>query len=137
MPKTNAFAQDVLNYFFRAIAPSGYGANLWLSLHTSTPGAAGNQTTNEATFAGYARISIPRDNTGFAITAQTIRNIAELRWPAITSGAQKITHFGIGTDSSGTGKLLSFDAFIGGLEPTIEPPTQIYIAATSATVEEE
>src|ERR1035438_9604263 len=37
---------------------------LWVALHTADPGNAGNQTTSEAAYTGYARIATQRSGTG-------------------------------------------------------------------------
>lgn len=81
--------------------------NLFISLHTADPGEAGDQSTSEVTYGSYARVAVSR-STGFSVTGSTGTNVADITFPAGTSGAvvQNATHFGVGTSSTGAGKLL-------------------------------
>lgn len=82
---------------------------LYISLHTADPGEAGSQTTSEANYTSYARVSVARNNTEWTVsgTAPTLgTNANAITFPAATGGSSTATHFGIGTDSSGAGNLL-------------------------------
>jgi hypothetical protein len=82
---------------------------LYISLHTADPGEAGSQTTSEANYTSYARVSVARNNTQWTVsgTAPTLgTNANAITFPAATGGSSTVTHFGIGTDSSGAGNLL-------------------------------
>lgn len=79
---------------------------LYVSLHTSDPGEVGNQSTAEATYVSYARVAVNRDATGWTVTTNTVTNTVIVLFPTCTGGSNTITHFGIGTDISGTGTLL-------------------------------
>lgn len=113
----NTFAGELLDHLFlnTAIAnvgdasglqPAAAAGSLYLALHTADPGAGGSQNTSEATYGGYARIAIARTSGGFTRTGQTISNTAEVAAPACTSGSETLTHWSIGTASSGAGKIL-------------------------------
>jgi hypothetical protein len=78
----------------------------YISLHTSDPGEAGNQTTNEATYTSYARISVARTTSGWTVSGDTVTNDSAVTFATATGGSSTITHFGIGTDVSGTGNLI-------------------------------
>lgn len=80
--------------------------NLFVSLHTADPTAAGNQTSSEATYTSYARVSVARTSSGWSISAETISNVAAVTFPACTGGTNTITHVGVGTATSGVGVLL-------------------------------
>ncbi|NQY04259.1 MAG: hypothetical protein HRT76_13540, partial [Halieaceae bacterium] len=80
--------------------------DLYMSLHTSDPGEAGDQTTNEIVYTSYARKDVPRTAGGWTVTANAVENAAEVAMPTCTGGSATATHFGIGTDASGAGKLL-------------------------------
>lgn len=45
---------------------SAVDGSLYISLHTSDPGAGGSQTTNETSYTGYARVAISR-TAGFTV----------------------------------------------------------------------
>lgn len=47
---------------------SAADGNLYVSLHTSDPGAGGSQTTNEATYTSYARVAVTRDGTAWTVS---------------------------------------------------------------------
>lgn len=49
------------------IVGSGAAGSLYISLHTSDPGAAGDQTTNESGYTSYARVAVARTSGGWTI----------------------------------------------------------------------
>jgi hypothetical protein len=107
MSKSNALENDVLALVFNATAlPGAYGSNLFVSLHTGDPGEAGDQTTNEATYTGYARVTVSRDSAGWTVTGNTAVNTAAITFPQCTGGTNTITHWAVGTATSGAGRLL-------------------------------
>jgi hypothetical protein len=87
------------------LQPSAAAGNFYISLHTADPGAGGSQTTNEATYTGYARIPIVRSASGFTVASGVVSNAALAAFAACTGGSNSITHFGIGSASSGAGNL--------------------------------
>lgn len=135
MSKSNDLEGMVLDHVLRAINMTGLGSNLYLSLHTADPGEAGAQNTNEATYTSYARVAKARDNTEFSRTGSTVANINEIRWPRCTGGSETITHWGIGTASSGTGVLLYKGALTSSIavSNTIQP----FIEAGALTITED
>ena len=120
MSATNSFESSLLNLIFvntnaadigdaTGLRGSTTAGSLFISLHTSDPGETGNQSTNETTYGSYARVAVARSAGGWTVsgTAPTQAvNAATVNWPAGTSGSGTVTHFGIGTASSGTGVLL-------------------------------
>lgn len=121
--KGNTFDQDFLKLIFQATpianiadnAATSPITNIFVSLHTADPGPAGNQTTNEATYTGYARIAVARTSGGWSLSSQTISNVADVLFATCTGGANTITFVGIGTLTSGTGKLLYSGALTASL----------------------
>jgi hypothetical protein len=112
---TTQSANDVLNYILRNIAPSWAGAGtLYLSLHTGTIGASGNQTTNEIAYTGYARIPVSRNAAGAFVAAVggASENAGLLQFGNPTAGAFPITvtHVAIGENPSGAGTVIEFTA---------------------------
>lgn len=89
--------------------------SLYLSLHTADPGEAGDQTTSEATYTSYARVAVARSSGGFTVSANAVVLAAQANFPAGTGGSGTVTHFGVGTASSGAGVLL----FSGTVTPNI------------------
>jgi hypothetical protein len=115
MSKSNTFENDILKLFFNGTAISNIADNaasspatvLYASLHTADPGEAGNQSTNEISYTGYARVSIARTSGGFTVSGSTVNLTANVDFPEMTGGAGgTVTHFAIGTAATGTGKIL-------------------------------
>ena len=85
---------------------SAAAGSLYVSLHTADPGEAGAQNTSEASYGAYARVAVARTAGGWAITTNSWANATAIAFAAATSGSSTVTHVGIGTASSGAGKLL-------------------------------
>jgi hypothetical protein len=123
MSKANVFENDLLKLIFQATAIANLAdnaatsplTNLYVSLHTADPGEAGDQSTSEATYTGYARVAVARTSGGWTVTANAVENAAAINFPACTGGSNTITNFGVGTLSSGTGKLLYSGALTASL----------------------
>ena len=112
MSKGNNLENDVLNIIFNATLDSALGvlsttgnANLYVSLHTADPGEAGAQNTSECAFGSYARVAVARSGSGWTVSGNSAQNAAIINFPECTSGSETVTHVGIGTASSGTGRL--------------------------------
>lgn len=80
--------------------------SLYVSLHTADPGEAGSQTTNETAYTNYARVAVARSGAGWTVATNTVTNAAAVTFPACGVTGATITHFGVGTDTSGAGTLL-------------------------------
>jgi hypothetical protein len=114
MSKGNTFENDWLKLIFNATAIANIADNaasapltsLYVSLHTADPGEAGDQTTSEATYTSYARVAVARTSGGFTVTNNSVSPASTIVFPAATGGSNTITHFAVGTASSGAGKLL-------------------------------
>jgi hypothetical protein len=123
MSKGDTFENDLVKLIFQGTAIANIAdnaatsplTNLYLSLHTADPGEAGSQTTSEATYTSYARVAVARTSSGFTVSTNAVTLAANTDFPAATGGTNTITHFGIGTASSGAGKLL----YKGALSPSI------------------
>lgn len=107
MSKGNTTENDLLALFFNATALSwNANTNLFVSLHTADPGEAGNQTTSECAYGGYARQTVARSGSGWTVSGNTAQNASTISFPECTSGSETITHVAIGTATSGTGQIL-------------------------------
>lgn len=135
--KGNTFDADLLKLIFNATAISLIAdntattplTNLYVSLHTASPGATGNQTTSEAAYTGYARVAVARTSGGWTITGQSVSPVATVAFPAATAGSETETFFGVGTASTGAGKLLYF----GAISPTIAVANGVTPQLTTAS----
>jgi hypothetical protein len=107
MSFSNTTENDLLAKIFNNTAISWDGiSNLFLSLHTADPGETGTQTTNEATYTGYARVSVSRTSGGWTVSGNTATNTALVQFPQCTGGTNTITHVAIGTATSGAGQII-------------------------------
>jgi len=132
MSATNSFETSLLRHIFENADIANIGdatglrgsvtaGNIYISLHTADPGEGGSQTTNEATYGSYARVAVVRSASGWTVTANVADNDATISFPTASSGTNTITHFGVGTDSSGAGTLL----LIGTVTPNLAVSTGI------------
>lgn len=135
MPKGVTTANDTINAILRAVDPAWRsGATRYVSLHTATPGAGGDQTTNEATFGAYARVAVTAA-TGFsAASAGATANTGLIQFPECTSGSNTVTYVAIGTATSGAGQLLYFGALTSSRD--ISTGIQAQFATSALTAQE-
>ena len=126
MSKSNTFENDLLLLVFNntditligdaaGLQNSAAAASLYVSLHTSDPGEAGDQTTNETAYTDYARVAVARSGAGWTVTGNAVANAALVQFPQCGVTGATLTHFGVGTDSSGAGKLLYSGALSASL----------------------
>lgn len=137
MSKGDTFENDWLKLIFQATAIANIAdnaatsplTNLYVSLHTADPADAGNQTTSETAYTSYARVAVARTSGGWTVTGNSVSPVANIDFPACTGGTATITHFGIGTASSGTGKLL----YSGTVSPNISVSSGVTPRLTTAS----
>ena len=115
MSKGNSLENSLLLLLFNATAIANIAdnaassplTNLYVSLHTADPGEAGSQTTSEISYTGYARVAVARTSGGWTVTANSVSPAAEIAFTISSGGSGgTVTHFGVGTASSGAGVLL-------------------------------
>lgn len=123
MSKGNTFENDLMKLVFQATAIANLAdnaatspnTNLYVSLHTADVGEAGDQTSNEANYTGYARVAVARTNAGWTVTDNSVTNAAAITFPQCTGGTNTISHFAVGTASTGAGKVLYKGALTASL----------------------
>ena len=111
------------------IVGSGAAGSLYVSLHTADPGEAGDQTTNETSYTSYARVAVARTTGGWTVSGNAVTPVAAITFPACTGSTATITHFGVGTASSGAGVLL----FSGTVTSNISVSSGVTPSLTTAT----
>jgi hypothetical protein len=114
---------------------SAAAGSFYIALHTSDPGEAGDQTTNEATYTSYARVAVARTSGGWTRSSSTISNTALVQFPQATGGTNTITHFSIGTLSSGAGQIILSGSLSSSLSVSNGIQPQFAAAALTATVD--
>jgi hypothetical protein len=126
MSKSNTFENDLLLLIFNntditligdaaGIQNSAAAGSLYVSLHTSDPGEAGDQTTSETAYTNYVRIAVARSGAGWTVTGNAVTNAAAITFATCGVSGATLTYFGVGTDSSGAGKLLYSGALTSSL----------------------
>jgi len=131
MSKGNTTENDVLGKLFNNTALSwDANTNLYVALHTADPGEAGSQTTSEATYTSYARVTVARTTGGWtAPSGGATSNAALVQFPQCTGGTNTITHVSIGTASSGAGQILYSGALNSSLAVSNLIQPQFSVAA--------
>jgi len=136
---SNAFETAILQHIFQNAAIANIGdvsglpasataGSLHVSLHSADPGEAGAQNTSEVSYTGYARQAVARSAGGWTVSGANASNAAAVAFGPCTAGSATITHFGIGTASSGAGTLL----FKGALTASISVTTSSNATQTFA-----
>lgn len=137
MSKSNTLETAILQLLFNGTAIANLADNaaaspvtsLYVSLHTADPGEAGTQLTSECTYTGYARIAVARNGGGWTITGNTANPAANIDFAQCTAGTNTVTHFGIGTLSTGAGVLL----YKGAVTPNIAVSNGVIPRLSTAT----
>ena len=130
---SDAAENSILALIFNATAWANIAQNnatspattLTVALHTADPGEAGNQTTFETAYTGYARVAVNRNSGGWTVTGSSVSPVANIDFGACTAApGGNITHFSIGTGTSNNmlfkGSLSSAITMAVGTIPRIE-----------------
>jgi hypothetical protein len=134
MSKGNTTESDLMEYVFKA-TPFSWDAlaNLYVSLHTADPGEAGSQTTSEANYTSYARVTVSRSGTGWTVTGNQAVNAALVQFPQATGGSSLCTYVAVGTASTGAGQILYSGALASSLDITTGGQPQFAAGALTIT----
>lgn len=123
MSKSDVFENAFLKLIFNGTALANVFdnaaaspiTNVFVSLHTADPTEAGNQSSSEATYTGYARIGVARTTGGWTVTTNSVSPLANIDFGLCTAGSNTVTFFGVGTLTSGAGVLF----YSGTVTPNI------------------
>jgi hypothetical protein len=126
MSATNALENGLLSLIFEnanyanvgdatGLRGSSTAGVFYISLHTASPGETGTQSTSEAAYTGYARVSVARSTAGWTVASGVCDNDAAITFPLATGGSATCTDFGIGSDLSGAGNLFLFGSLSASL----------------------
>jgi hypothetical protein len=116
MSMSNTSETALLNLLFKNTAwanvgdasglqPSATAGSFFVRLHSSDPGDAGDQTTNEINYTGYAGVAVTR-GAGFTVSGDAVSNAATVQFGECTAGTATVTHFSVGTALSGAGSIV-------------------------------
>jgi hypothetical protein len=124
MSKSDVFENQLLQLIFNGTAIPNLAqndtlsplTNLFVALHTADPGEAGNQSTSEVSYTGYARVGVARTAGGWVVTGNSVSPTNNIEFGEMTAGtAGTATHASIGTAASGGGTIL----YRGALTPSV------------------
>jgi len=141
--KGTAYANSLLKLNLQAVGiPSiadntatGPATVLCVALHTADPGAGGTQSTNEAAYPGYARLSVPRTTAGWVVTGASANPANNLTFNAATSGTETENWFSIAVPTLGstcTGALVIM--YRGSITPALTVTGGVSPQLTTGTV---
>lgn len=132
--KSQYLISKLLNQIFNAAAYS-FPGTLFMALWTSTLNAASTgSTSGEASYTGYARVSVPANTTNFPTSSggAAIANGTAITFPANAGSLQTMTFFAI-TDASSAGNIL----YWGSISSTaINPGDTPQVNTSALTVTE-
>ena len=125
MSATNVFENGLLSLIFEnanyanvgdatGLRGSSTAGVFYISLHTADPTDAGTQTSSETGYTNYARVSVARSTSGWTVASGTADNDGAITFPQ-SGSSSTVTHFGIGSDSSGAGNLFMKGALAASL----------------------
>jgi hypothetical protein len=117
MSKSNSFETELLLLLFNnadianigdaaGLQNSAVAGSLYVCLHTADPGEAGNATTSEAAYTGYARVAVARSGAGWTISGNNVTNAADIVFGTSSTGPEIETHWSICKESSGASVIL-------------------------------
>ncbi len=115
MAKSTAAANAILALLYNATTwnlvaendTTSPATSLYIALHTAAVSAGGDQTEDEATYTGYARLAVLRTTSGWtAPSGGSLSNAALAQFAACTGGSNVITHVSIGLAASGPSTIL-------------------------------
>lgn len=137
MGKTTLYARQLLELIFNGTTLPRLADNtvttpltvLYVTLHTADPGLGGDQTTSEADYTGYTRISVARTGGGWNVTGNSVSPAAPIDFPLCTGGTNSITHFGVGRSPTGAGALY----YSGSITPNINVTTGVIPRISNAS----
>lgn len=126
MSATNVFENGLLSLTFEnanyanvgdatGLRGSSTAGVFYISLHTSSPGEAGSQNTNETSYTNYVRVSVARSTAGWTVASGTADNDSVITFATGGASGATLTDFGVGSDSSAAGNLFLFGALTASL----------------------
>jgi hypothetical protein len=140
MSMSNASETNFLNLMFNNVDWANVGdaaglqnsataGSFYVALHTADPGDAGNQSTSEVAYTGYARVAVARSAGGWTVAGNQVSNTATVQFGECTALSSTATHFSVGLAASGAGDILYSDqldntrSISAGITPLFNPGT--------------
>lgn len=113
MPKSTATCNSIINLMYRATAWANVAdnaaasplTNVYVSLHTGSPGTGDDQTTNETAYTNYTRKAVARSTGWDAASGGGTANSATISFDQCGVTGATLTHVATGTASTLAGHV--------------------------------
>ena len=117
MSKGNTFENELMLLLFNntgialigdatGVRGSVVAGSFYLALHVTDPGEAGDQTTGEVAYTGYARVAVARSGAGFVVTGNSVSPAANQDFGQCTAAPTTYAYWSVGVAASGASKIL-------------------------------
>ena len=127
MSKADTFETEILAHIFTNTAIANIGdvpglpvsataGSLYLGLHSASPAeGAANQSINELSYTGYARVGVVRSGLGWTVASNQVSLAANQSFGTRTDtgAAVEATFFSIGKSSAGATLMLYYGPLVG------------------------
>jgi len=113
------------------LQPSATAGSFYISLHTADPVDSNSQLTSESAYTNYARVAVARSTAAWTVTGASCANDAAITFPTGGVTGSLVTHFGIGTDSTGAGHMIASGALSSSLQVNSGISPEFAISALS------
>ncbi len=134
MSKGNTTESDMLALIFTGTALSWDAeTELDIHLHTADPGEGGTSATSEATYTGYAAVTVNRASSDWTVTGGSCVNDNLIQFPVCSGGTNTLTHVSI--TPSGSTQILYSGALASSL--AVSNNIQPQFAAGAITITED
>lgn len=105
----NTTETDILRLVMNGTAlPWAAATDIDIHLHTADPGETGLSTTNEATYTGYAVVTVGRDVGDWTVTGNQAVNVNLIQFVVCSGGTNTITHASI--TPAGSTQIIAYHA---------------------------
>lgn len=148
MSATNVFENGLLSLIFEnanyanvgdvtGLRGSTTAGVFYVSLHTANPNETGDQSTSETVYTNYLRSggSVARSTAGWTVAAGVADNDAAITYAACGATGATLTHFGVGSDSTGVGNLFLWGALTASLVVSSGVTPSFAIGACDVTLD--
>lgn len=129
---------NILKLYFNATAIANLAdnaattpeTNISVALHTADPADAGTQSTSEAAYTSYARVSVARTTGGWtASSAGSTSPVANIDFPTGTGGGAATGFFSTGKTGGGASNIY----WSGAISPSITTGSGVLPRLTTST----
>ena len=126
---------SILDLIFFTTALPNFTTAINVTLHTTSPGDAGDSTTNEAAYGGYVATGVAtlRNVSDWTVTANSVSNAIAITFPTVTGEPlTDITHVAISGDANAG---IAWQVLDAPITPVVGDTPQFAIGALTFTID--